>query len=77
VLETHQDNWELGRLKEVIKKRLWVEKTFVTFFFDYKRWNRPLRYIKNEKLENALRNEMSQFFFFTCTSDGKQIISFT
>nr|YP_010959427.1 hypothetical protein RF1 [Trichoglottis ionosma]WNE90874.1 hypothetical protein RF1 [Trichoglottis ionosma] len=76
-LETHQENWELGRLKEEKKKRLWVEKTFVTFFFDYKRWNRPLRYIKNDKLENALRNEMSQFFFFTCTSDGKQIISFT
>nr|YP_010519667.1 hypothetical protein RF1 [Phalaenopsis yingjiangensis]QHN58781.1 hypothetical chloroplast RF1 [Phalaenopsis hygrochila]UXO96918.1 hypothetical protein RF1 [Phalaenopsis yingjiangensis] len=76
-LETHQENWELGRLKEEKNKRLWVEKTFVTFFFDYKRWNRPLRYIKNDKLENALRNEMSQFFFFTCTSDGKQIISFT
>nr|YP_009180003.1 hypothetical chloroplast RF1 [Bletilla striata]ALL52995.1 hypothetical chloroplast RF1 [Bletilla striata] len=56
---------------------MWVEKTFVTFFFDYQRWNRPLRYIKNDKLENALRNEMSQFFFFTCKSDGKQIISFT
>nr|QHN59447.1 hypothetical chloroplast RF1 [Gastrochilus bigibbus] len=76
-LETHQENWELGRLKEEKNKRLWVEKTFVTFFFDYKRWNRPLRYIKNDNLENALRNEMSQFFFFTCTSDGKQIISFT
>nr|QHN57672.1 Ycf1 [Cleisostoma rostratum] len=76
-LEIHQENWELERLKEEKKKRLWVEKTFVTFFFDYKRWNRPLRYIKNDQLENALRNEMSQFFFFTCTSDGKQIISFT
>nr|YP_010953380.1 hypothetical protein RF1 [Chiloschista guangdongensis]WMQ76820.1 hypothetical protein RF1 [Chiloschista guangdongensis] len=76
-LETHQENWELGRQKEDKNKRLWVEKIFVTFFFDYKRWNRPLRYIKNDNLENALRNEMSQFFFFTCTSDGKQIISFT
>nr|YP_010539622.1 Ycf1 protein [Coelogyne missionariorum]UYF13931.1 Ycf1 protein [Coelogyne missionariorum] len=81
-LETHQENWELGRLKEEKKKRmnLWVEKVekpFITFFFDYQRWNRPLRYIKNDKLENALRNEMSQFFFFTCTSYGKQIISFT
>nr|YP_009470037.1 hypothetical chloroplast RF1 [Eulophia zollingeri]AVF91695.1 hypothetical chloroplast RF1 [Eulophia zollingeri] len=59
---------------------MWVEraeKPFVTFFFNYKRWNRPLRYIKNDKLEKALRNEMSQFFFFTCTSDGRQIISFT
>nr|UYF13664.1 Ycf1 protein [Coelogyne imbricata] len=80
-LETHQENWELGRLKEEKKKRMnmnkWVEKTFVTFFFDYQRWNRPLRYIKNDELENALRNEMSQFFFFTCTSCGKQRISFT
>nr|YP_010901815.1 Ycf1 protein [Goodyera yunnanensis]WIL08058.1 Ycf1 protein [Goodyera yunnanensis] len=85
-LETHQENWELGRLKE--KKRMninkkieiWIENienTFVTFFFDYKRWNRPLRYIKNDQLENALRNEMSQFFFFICKSDGKQKISFT
>nr|YP_009630334.1 Ycf1 [Pleione formosana]QBP33833.1 Ycf1 [Pleione formosana] len=59
-LETHQENWELGRLKDEKKKRinLWVEKTFVTFFFDYQRWNRPLRYIKNDKLENALRTEM-------------------
>nr|YP_009558990.1 hypothetical chloroplast RF19 [Calypso bulbosa var. occidentalis]QBA91017.1 hypothetical chloroplast RF19 [Calypso bulbosa var. occidentalis] len=78
-LETHQENWELGRLKEEKKKRMnkKIETTFVSFLFDYKRWNRPLRYIKNENLENALRNEMSQFFFFTCTSDGKQIISFT
>nr|YP_010407205.1 hypothetical chloroplast RF19 [Goodyera striata]URF20009.1 hypothetical chloroplast RF19 [Goodyera striata] len=85
-LETHQENWELGRLKEekrmnINKKiEMWIENienTFVTFFFDYKRWNRPLRYIKNDQLENALRNEMSQFFFFTCKSDGKQKISFT
>ncbi|KAH0448217.1 hypothetical protein IEQ34_022017 [Dendrobium chrysotoxum] len=75
-LETHQENWELGRLIEE-KKKMWVEKTFVTFLFDFKRCNRPLRYTKKKKLENALRNEMSQFFFFTCTSDGKQIISFT
>nr|YP_011028232.1 hypothetical protein RF1 [Epidendrum porpax]WNS59644.1 hypothetical protein RF1 [Epidendrum porpax] len=74
-----ETNWELGRMKEEKKKRMnkKIEKTFVTFLFDYKRWNRPLRYIKNNKLENALRNEMSQFIFFTCTSDGKQIISFT
>nr|AEX94012.1 hypothetical chloroplast RF19 [Asphodeline damascena] len=57
-------NWELG-------------KPLVTFLFDYQRWNRPLRYIKNDRFENAVRNEMSQYFFYTCTSDGKQIISFT
>lgn len=50
-LETHQENWKLGRPKEEkrinINKKidLWVENTFITFFFDYKRWNRPLRYI--------------------------------
>nr|QKV47833.1 hypothetical protein RF1 [Cremastra appendiculata] len=78
-LETHQENWELGRLKEEKKKRMnkKIETAFVSFLFNYKRWNRPLRYIRNDKLENALRNEMSQFFFFTCTSDGKQRISFT
>nr|YP_009748602.1 Ycf1 protein [Ponerorchis gracilis]QII90358.1 Ycf1 protein [Ponerorchis gracilis] len=84
--ETHQENWKLGRPKEEkrinINKKidLWIEKiekTFITFFFDYKRWNRPLRYLKNDELENALRSEMSQFFFFTCKSDGKQKISFT
>nr|AEX94001.1 hypothetical chloroplast RF19 [Gilliesia graminea] len=71
-LDTHQDNWELGKLKE--EKN---EKTFVTFLFDYKRWNRPLRYIQNDRFENAVRNEMSQYFFDICPSDGKQIISFT
>nr|QXO05467.1 hypothetical chloroplast RF1 [Vrydagzynea nuda] len=78
-LETHQKNWELGRLKEEKRRNINknIENTFVTFFFDYKRWNRPLRYIKNDQLENALRNEISQFFFFTCKSDGKQKISFT
>nr|AEX94031.1 hypothetical chloroplast RF19 [Ruscus aculeatus] len=53
------------------------EKPIVTFLFDYKRWNRPYRYIKNDRFENAIQNEMSQYFFYICPSDGKQIISFT
>nr|YP_009341931.1 hypothetical chloroplast RF1 [Aletris spicata]ALV25484.1 hypothetical chloroplast RF1 [Aletris spicata] len=80
-LDGYQDNWELGRLKEEKKEKtffsLWVEKSLVTFLFDYKRWNRPLRYIKNNRKENAVRNEMSQYFVYTCPSDGKPIISFT
>nr|AZP74261.1 Ycf1 [Astelia pumila] len=78
-LDRYQDNWELGRLKEEKNEKTYLkfEKPLVTFIFDYKRWNRPLRYIKNDRFENAVRNEMSQYFFYTCSSDGKQIISFT
>lgn len=49
----------------------------VTTLFDYQRWNRPLRYIKNGHFENVVRNETSQFFFHICQSDGKERISFT
>nr|YP_010958370.1 hypothetical chloroplast RF1 [Hippophae rhamnoides subsp. caucasica]UNZ11509.1 hypothetical chloroplast RF19 [Hippophae rhamnoides subsp. caucasica]WMZ98417.1 hypothetical chloroplast RF1 [Hippophae rhamnoides subsp. caucasica] len=56
------------------KDILWFEKPLVTILFDYKRWNRPLRYIKNNRFENAVRNEMSQYFFYTCQSDGKEKI---
>nr|YP_010205728.1 YCF1 [Pinellia pedatisecta]UAX04072.1 YCF1 [Pinellia pedatisecta] len=59
------------------KSLFWFEKPLVTFLFDCKRWNRPSRYIKNDRFENAVRNEMSQYFFYTCPSDGKQRISFT
>nr|YP_010033534.1 hypothetical chloroplast RF1 [Curculigo orchioides]QOW40572.1 hypothetical chloroplast RF1 [Curculigo orchioides] len=78
-LDTYQDNWELGRLKEEKNEKTYFkfEKPLVTFLFDYKRWNRPSRYIKNDRFENAVRNEMSQYFFYTCPSNGKQIISFT
>nr|QJF73165.1 Ycf1 [Iris loczyi] len=78
-LDGYQDNWELGKLKEEKKEisLLKMEEPLVTFLFDHNRWNRPFRYIKNDQLENAVRNEMSQYFFYTCPSDGKQIISFT
>nr|YP_009718341.1 hypothetical chloroplast RF19 [Photinia serratifolia]YP_009720310.1 hypothetical chloroplast RF19 [Photinia lanuginosa]QWK41242.1 hypothetical chloroplast RF19 [Photinia x fraseri]QGM84521.1 hypothetical chloroplast RF19 [Photinia serratifolia]QGM86662.1 hypothetical chloroplast RF19 [Photinia lanuginosa]UPW99549.1 hypothetical chloroplast RF19 [Photinia serratifolia]WQM51370.1 hypothetical chloroplast RF19 [Photinia lanuginosa] len=64
---------------EILKKRdiFWFEKPIVTILFDYKRWNRPLRYIKNSRFEKSVRNEMSQYFFSTCESDGKERISFT
>nr|YP_009429930.1 hypothetical chloroplast RF1 [Carmichaelia australis]ASY01261.1 hypothetical chloroplast RF1 [Carmichaelia australis] len=53
------------------------EKPLVTTLFDYQRWNRPLRYIKNDQFDNVVRNENSQFFFHICQSDGKERISFT
>nr|YP_009771553.1 hypothetical chloroplast RF19 [Poecilanthe parviflora]QIT02338.1 hypothetical chloroplast RF19 [Poecilanthe parviflora]QVX30383.1 hypothetical chloroplast RF1 [Poecilanthe parviflora] len=62
--------------KEKKKNILVFQKPLVTFLFDYKRWNRPLRYIKNDRFENVVRNEISQFFFHTCQSDGKERISF-
>nr|QUB07498.1 hypothetical chloroplast RF1 [Limonium bicolor] len=45
--------------------------------FNYKRWARPLRYIKNKKFENPVRNEMSQHFFFSGQENGHLRVSFT
>nr|UEV85728.1 hypothetical chloroplast RF1 [Eschscholzia californica] len=77
-LDGNQENSKLEILKlKEDKDPLCFEKPLVTLLFDYKRWNRPLRYIKNDRFENAVRNEMSQYFFYTCQSDGKERISFT
>ncbi|RZC92522.1 hypothetical protein C5167_041865 [Papaver somniferum] len=57
---------EILKLKED-KDLLWFEKPLVTLLFDYKRWNRPVRYIKNDQFEDAVRDEI----------DGKERISFT
>nr|QUB02062.1 hypothetical chloroplast RF19 [Dichorisandra thyrsiflora] len=78
-LDRYQDNWEFGRLKEEKNEKTFfsLEKPLLTFLFDYKRWNRPLRYIKNNRFENAVRSEMSQSLIYTYPSNGKQIISFT
>nr|ALO22596.1 hypothetical protein [Cucurbita pepo subsp. fraterna]ALO22616.1 hypothetical protein [Cucurbita pepo subsp. ovifera]ALO22702.1 hypothetical protein [Cucurbita pepo var. ozarkana]ALO22758.1 hypothetical protein [Cucurbita pepo subsp. pepo]ALO22856.1 hypothetical protein [Cucurbita pepo var. texana] len=42
------------------KDLFWFEKPLVTILFDYKRWNRPLRYIKNNRLENAVRTKQNK-----------------
>lgn len=74
-------NQENSKLETLIDKRdkglFWFEKPLVTILFDYKRWNRPFRYLQNDQYQNAVRKEMSQYFFYTCRSDGKQRISFT
>nr|UFP92230.1 hypothetical chloroplast RF19 [Daphne championii]UFP92249.1 hypothetical chloroplast RF19 [Daphne championii] len=54
----------------------WFEDPLVTILFDSNKWNRPFRYIKNNQFQNAVKNEMSQYFFYTCQSDGKERISF-
>nr|YP_009436166.1 hypothetical chloroplast RF1 [Cyphia angustiloba]YP_009436183.1 hypothetical chloroplast RF1 [Cyphia angustiloba]ATG26344.1 hypothetical chloroplast RF1 [Cyphia angustiloba]ATG26361.1 hypothetical chloroplast RF1 [Cyphia angustiloba] len=53
------------------------ESVFAIPFFDSNRWNRPVRYIKNNNFTGAVRKEASQYFFDTCRSDGKERISFT
>nr|YP_010445473.1 hypothetical protein RF1 [Bougainvillea arborea]UTM06097.1 hypothetical protein RF1 [Bougainvillea arborea] len=73
----NQDISKLEILKEENKNFFWFEKPLLSLLFDYKRWNRPTRYIKNNRFENPIRNEMSQYFFYTCQNDGKQRISFT
>nr|YP_010760482.1 Ycf1 protein [Cuscuta polyanthemos]WEY30461.1 Ycf1 protein [Cuscuta polyanthemos] len=54
-----------------------IEQAIGTLLFDYKRWTRPFRYIKNNQFEQSVRNEMSQYFFATHQSDGKYKICFT
>nr|UEV65598.1 hypothetical protein RF1 [Meconopsis betonicifolia] len=77
-LDGNQENSKLEILKlKEDKDLLWFEKPLVTLLFDYKSRNRPLRYIKNDQFEDAVRDEMSNYFFFTCESDGKERISFT
>uniref|UniRef100_UPI0031F38007 hypothetical protein RF1 n=1 Tax=Taxillus sericus TaxID=3134733 RepID=UPI0031F38007 len=76
-LDENKENCKAAMVKKEYKHVFWFEKPLVNLFFDYKRWNYPLRYIKNDQFENAVRKEMSQYFFFFCQSDGKRKISFT
>nr|YP_009912501.1 hypothetical protein [Bartramia pomiformis]QLJ53783.1 hypothetical protein [Bartramia pomiformis] len=57
----------------------WLNKPWPIFFFDYRRWNRPLRYIENSRFSNKspVKKKVSQYFFAISISDGKQKISFT
>nr|CUR07846.1 ycf1 [Acacia uncinella]CUR07866.1 ycf1 [Acacia uncinella] len=72
-----ENSYKIDEREEKDKDIFRLEKPFLRMIFDYKRFNRPLRYIKNDRFENAVRNEMSQFFFHTSQSDGKERISFT
>nr|YP_009486436.1 hypothetical protein RF1 [Barklya syringifolia]AWB12659.1 hypothetical protein RF1 [Barklya syringifolia] len=73
-----EENKGSYKIDETEKKEISIfEKPLVTTLFDYNQWYRPLRYIKNDRFENDVRNEMSQYFFYTCQSDGKERISFT
>ncbi|YP_006460396.1 hypothetical chloroplast RF19 (chloroplast) [Vigna unguiculata] len=54
-----------------------LQKPLINILFNYKRWNRPFRYIKNNEFENIVKNEISEFFFHTYQGDGREKISFT
>jgi threonine/homoserine/homoserine lactone efflux protein len=71
------DEFQVNQLK--IFGFSWLNKPWPTFFFDYRRWNRPLRYIENSRFSNKspVKKSVSQYFFNICLSDGKQKISFT
>nr|YP_010472639.1 Ycf1 [Hymenaea courbaril]UVH65762.1 Ycf1 [Hymenaea courbaril] len=73
--EEGKDSYKIDETEE--KDIFQFEQPIINILFDSKRWNRPVRYIKNERFENAIRNEMSQYFFYPCQSDGKEKISFT
>nr|YP_009862920.1 hypothetical protein RF1 [Spathodea campanulata]YP_009862932.1 hypothetical protein RF1 [Spathodea campanulata]QKD76296.1 hypothetical protein RF1 [Spathodea campanulata]QKD76308.1 hypothetical protein RF1 [Spathodea campanulata] len=75
------ENHDNSRFKIFDKKTenkdlFFLNKPLVTLF-DMNRWNRPFRYLKNSQVEGGVRNEMSQYFFDICQSDGKERISFT
>lgn len=57
----------------------WLNKPWPTFFFDHRRWNRPVRYVENSRFSNKspVKKNVSQYFFDISLSDGKQKISFT
>lgn len=71
------DEFQVNQLK--IFGSSWLNKPWPTFFFDYRRWNRPLRYIENSRFSNKslVKKNVSQYFFNISLSDGKQKISFT
>nr|YP_010267748.1 hypothetical chloroplast RF19 [Rhodiola henryi]UIF94273.1 hypothetical chloroplast RF19 [Rhodiola henryi] len=70
-------NQETSKLEILKKKEKILVNTIVVLLFDYKRWRRPFRYLKNNKFENSIINEMSQYFFFSCQDNEKKRISFT
>nr|YP_010159668.1 hypothetical protein RF1 [Artocarpus hypargyreus]QRG32685.1 hypothetical protein RF1 [Artocarpus hypargyreus] len=76
-VDRNQENSKLEIFNEKKKLFFFFEKPLVTILFDYKRRNHPFRYIKNNRFENAIKNDMSQYFFHTCDIDGKKRISFT
>nr|YP_010317350.1 hypothetical chloroplast RF19 [Lantana camara]UNB14664.1 hypothetical chloroplast RF19 [Lantana camara] len=75
--EEGEEGEEREEDEESERRLFFFRRTPLTFLFDTKRWNRPLRYIENDHFTKPVQNEMSQYFFDMCQSDGKERISFT
>jgi hypothetical protein len=71
------DEFQINQWKT--NKLVWLNKPWPTLFFDYRRWNRPFRYIENSRFSNKspIKKKVSQYFFDISLSDGKEKISFT
>nr|YP_009671098.1 Ycf1 [Passiflora tetrandra]YP_009671110.1 Ycf1 [Passiflora tetrandra]QCX30320.1 Ycf1 [Passiflora tetrandra]QCX30321.1 Ycf1 [Passiflora tetrandra] len=77
-LDGNQENWKF-EIKET--DLFGLEEPLATTLFDFQRRNRPFQAVKTDrltvKLRDPIQNRMSEFFFHTCRSDGKERISFT
>nr|QYB20891.1 hypothetical protein RF1 [Afrocarpus falcatus]UWV18392.1 hypothetical protein RF1 [Afrocarpus falcatus] len=62
----------------------WIGKPWLNLFYDYRRWNWPIRYIDVDPdnfvqghFVGPLKSEVADYFFDTCISDGREKLSFT
>nr|QBG40631.1 hypothetical chloroplast RF19 [Carya illinoinensis] len=61
-LDGNQENSKLEIFQDKKDKEIfWFEKPLVNILFDYKQWKRPFRYIKNDRFENAVKNEIYNY----------------
>nr|YP_009973898.1 Ycf1 [Danaea sellowiana]QNH93724.1 Ycf1 [Danaea sellowiana] len=67
------------RLTNISENLLWIFLPWPNNFFDRSRWNRPFRYIENNRISHnsLVKKQVSDYFFNECITDGKQRISFT
>lgn len=84
-LDGNQENWKFE-----IKEDPLFDERLATLLFDFQHWNPPFQAIKTDRvtahlrkdrftanLRDPIQNRMSEYFFHTCRSDGKERISFT
>lgn len=70
------ENFQLNFTKR--EDSIFSQKSWPSFFFDYRQWKRPLRYIENSRFstQSPMKKRVSQYFFNSCLSDGKPRLLF-